>query len=69
MPYALFDIMYLMFTPRINNAKQVIVYGRTISRRYDELVFRKLMLNGHQNIKIMKGGMRAWDKARLPLEP
>jgi len=69
MPFALFDIMYLMHSPRINNARQVIVYGRTISRRYDELVFRKLVLNGHQNIKILKGGMRAWDKKRLQLEP
>jgi len=69
MPFALFDIMYLMLASRIDNARQVIVYGRTISRRYDELVFRKLVLNGHQNIKILKGGMRAWDKKRLQLEP
>ncbi len=69
MPFALFDIMYLMLSPRINNARQVIVYGRTISRRYDELVFRKLVLNGHHNIKILKGGMRAWDKEKLQLEP
>jgi len=69
MPFALFDIMYLMLAPRIDNARQVIVYGRTISRRYDELVFRKRVLNGHQNIKILKDGMRAWDKKRLQLEP
>lgn len=69
MPFALFDIMYLMLASRIDNARQVIVYGRTVSRRYDELVFRKLVLNGHQNIKILKGGMRAWDKKRLQLEP
>jgi len=69
MPYALFDIMYLMFTPKINNAKHVIVYGRTISRRYDEQVARKLILRGHENIKIMRGGMRAWNGNGLPIEP
>jgi CRP-like cAMP-binding protein/rhodanese-related sulfurtransferase len=69
MPFALFDIMYLMLAPRIQNAEQVIIYGRTISRRYDELVFRKLQLNGHRNIKILEGGMRAWGKSGLQLEP
>lgn len=69
MPYAMFDIMYLMFSPKIKAVEKVVVTGRTISKRYDELAARKLILNGHENVFILKGGLRAWTKKGLPTEP
>ena len=69
LPDALFDIMYVMLMQQIDDAEKVIVYGRTISSRYDEKVVEKLSLYGYKNIKILKNGLSAWQKKGYPTEP
>jgi len=69
MPYAMFDIMYMMYSEKIGSAEKIVVTGRTISKLYDELTARKLILNGHENVYILDGGLRAWKKKGLPIEP
>jgi 3-mercaptopyruvate sulfurtransferase SseA len=41
---------------------EIIVYGRTISKRHDEEVASNLVARGHKNVKILKGGLDAWRK-------
>jgi rhodanese-related sulfurtransferase len=38
-----------------DKTREIIVYGRSISALYDEEVAQKLMNNGHENVKILKG--------------
>ena len=38
----------------------IIIYGRTVSRRYDADVARKLTLLGHENVMVLEGGLAAW---------
>jgi CRP-like cAMP-binding protein len=68
-PYAMFDVMYMIYSPEVGAAEKIVVSGRTISRRYDVLVARKLRLAGHENVFVLKGGMKAWRKEGLPTEP
>lgn len=69
MPLALFDIMYMIEFSEVDKAKGIIVYGRTISRRYDEQVASKLILRGHKNTKILEGGLSTWKRNGYPVEP
>jgi rhodanese-related sulfurtransferase len=69
LPLALFDIMYMLHFSGIEKEKELIVYGRTMSRHYDEDTAKKLVLNGHNNIKILQGGLAAWKKNGNPTEP
>ncbi len=66
-PSALFDIMYMMELSEVDKNKNIIVYGRTISSHYDEQVARKLVIRGHRNIMILKGGLSAWKKKGYPI--
>lgn len=68
MPYAMFDLMYLMLSEKIDSAEKIIVTGHTISRHYDKLAAQKLIMNGHENVSVLKGGLRAWMKKGLPTE-
>jgi CRP-like cAMP-binding protein/rhodanese-related sulfurtransferase len=69
LPLSLFDIMYMLHFSGIEKEKELLVYGRTISRHYDKDVAQKLVLNGHNNIKILPGGLPAWKKNGNPIEP
>jgi len=69
LPLALFEIMYMMELSGVDKEKEIIVYGRTISRLYDEDVAGKLILSGHKNTKILKGGLSQWKKKGYPVEP
>ena len=69
MPLSVFDIAYLMNLGEEERSKDIIVYGRNISSLYDEHVARKLMLRGHKNVKILQGGLTAWEKSGYPVEP
>lgn len=62
LPLALFDFVYMMKFSRTDPQKELIVYGRNISRHYDEEVAFKLVSRGHKNVKVLKGGMDAWEK-------
>ena len=67
-PLPLFDIVYLMELGEEERSKEIIVYGRNISRLYDEQVARKLRLRGHEHVKILQGGLPAWKKTGYPIE-
>jgi len=69
LPLSLFEIMYMLHLSGIEKEKELIIYGRTISRHYDKDVAQKLVLNGHKNIKILIDGLSAWKKNGNPLEP
>ena len=69
LPLALFDIMYILHFSGIEKEKELLVYGRTISRRYDKDVVQKLILNGHSNIKILSDGLPTWKKNGYPIGP
>lgn len=68
-PLGLFDFMYLMTLGNQEKTKGIIVYGRTISSRYDAEIASKLVLRGHKNISLLKGGLGAWKKKGYPVEP
>jgi rhodanese-related sulfurtransferase len=68
-PYALFDIMFMVHMEDINAADHIIVYGKTISRLYDEKVTQRLDLYGFKNVKILSGGLTEWVKKGYPTEP
>jgi len=67
-PLDIFDTIYMMELSGFDKSKTIIVYGRTMSRLYDERVSRKLVLRGHNNTMILKGGFSAWRKKGYPLK-
>jgi len=69
LPLALFDFMYMMALTHENKTRRIIVYGRTISKHYDQHVARKLVLRGHKSVQILKGGVSMWEKKGYPVEP
>ena len=69
LPVAIFDFMYDVSIGQTDKSKEIIVYGRTISKRHDEEVASKLVALGHKNVKILKGGLDAWRKKQYPVEP
>ena len=66
-PAPLFDIIFPMkLAPRLEPGQTVVVYGRTLSRRYDEEVAYRL-LQRHDHVRVMTGGMAAWEaRGRAP---
>jgi CheY-like chemotaxis protein/rhodanese-related sulfurtransferase len=68
MPMALFDIVYLMNFSEEDKAKRIVVYGNTISRPYDQEIAGKLLLRGYSDVKVMDGGLNAWEAAGYPVE-
>jgi CRP-like cAMP-binding protein/rhodanese-related sulfurtransferase len=69
LPISLFDIMYIMSLSEVDKSRKIIVYGRTVSGKYDVEAANKLMLRGHKNVSILKGGTGAWKKVGGVLEP
>jgi len=68
-PLSIFDIMYVMELGEVDKSKDIIVYGRTISSRYDEKLARKLVHRGHTKVSMLAGGLSAWKKKGYPSEP
>lgn len=68
-PLELFDIVYLLELDQTDRAKEILVYGRTISSLYDEQVARKLQLRGHAHVAILAGGLPGWKNKGFPVEP
>lgn len=62
-PLALFDIMHMMKLGDLDPDTPVIVYGRTISRLYDEELAYRLKQRDHDRVVVLSGGLDAW-KAR-----
>jgi CRP-like cAMP-binding protein/rhodanese-related sulfurtransferase len=68
MPVAIFDIIYLMKFSEEDKARKIVVYGNTISRPYDREIAGKLLLRGHSDVKVMDGGLKAWEAGGYPVE-
>jgi len=68
MPMALFDIVYLMSFSEGDKDKKIVVYGHTISRPYDLEIAGKLLLRGYTDVKVMEGGLSAWEAMGYPVE-
>jgi CRP-like cAMP-binding protein len=68
MPMALFDIVYLMNFADEEKTKRVVVYGNSISRPYDLEIANKLVLQGYSDVKVMDGGLKAWEADGYPVE-
>jgi rhodanese-related sulfurtransferase len=69
MPLPLFDIVYMMTFGEEEKSKNIIVYGRTISKLYDVEVANKLVLRGYKNARVLEGGLSDWKKKGYPVEP
>lgn len=67
-PLGLFDIVYLMTFAEEDKEKKIVVYGRTISKLYDLEVASKLLLHGHKNVRILEGGLTAWEGSGYNVE-
>ena len=68
-PLNIFDIVYAMNLKNIDKTKEIIVYGRTVSRLYDKRVADKLMLRGHKNVMLLEGGLSGWKREGFPVVP
>lgn len=69
LPVALFDYVYMMKFSNLDPKQGIIIYGRNISRLYDEEVAFKLASRGHVNVKVLSGGLSAWQEKGYPLDP
>lgn len=68
-PAALFDLIYPMKLGRTLKPEQVVlIYGRTISRRYDEDVAQR-MLQRHDQVRILAGGVASWEEKGFSVSP
>ena len=67
-PPALFDIAYMMSMGDAGPDREIVVYGRTISSLYDEETARRLMERDHEKVRILNGGLKAWERAGYALE-
>ena len=68
MPMPLFDIVYLMSFSEGDKNKKIVVYGNTISRPYDLEIADKLLLRGYTDVKVLEGGLSAWEAMGYPVE-
>ena len=68
-PASFFELLYTLELDEVDKEKEIILYGRTISRMYDEQVARKLIHLEHKNTKILIGGLKMWKKQGYPVEP
>ena len=67
-PLGLFDIVYLMTFAEEDKEKKIVVYGGTISKPYDLELANKLLLRGYKNVRILEGGLAAWEGSGYPVE-
>ncbi|MFH1349433.1 MAG: rhodanese-like domain-containing protein [Pseudomonadota bacterium] len=69
LPLNLFDFVYMMKFTKVQLKREIIVFGRNISKLYDEEVAFRLASRGHTNVKILRGGLSAWQEKGYPLTP
>lgn len=68
LPPPLFDFIYMMGFNQVEASRPIVVYGRNISRRYDEETAFLLLQRGHKKVMVFPGGMGAWEKRGVGLE-
>jgi len=61
-PPSVFDMVYRMKWNEVDPQKDIIVYGRNISRHYDEEVAYRFLYKGHKNVKVLEGGYSTWER-------
>ncbi|KUG28198.1 cyclic nucleotide-binding protein [hydrocarbon metagenome] len=69
LPLSLFDFVYGMEMADMDLAREVVVYGGNISRRYDDDVAALLIERGHSDVKVLSGGLDAWENRGFPVGP
>ena len=57
-----------MTFPKEDKEKKIIIYGGTVSRLYDLELADKLLLRGYKQVKILQGGLAAWEGKGYPME-
>lgn len=67
-PAPLFDFVYGMRLSKSPPETGFIVYGRNVSRHYDEDVAKRLRERGRTAVTILSGGLSGWREAGLPVE-
>lgn len=68
LPPAQFDLMYLAGFGRQDKHRDIVVYGSTISGPYDLQTANKLILRGYTNVRVLEGGLPAWEAKGYPVE-
>lgn len=66
---ALFDFVYGMKFSQVDLEKTIVVYGRSFSRLYDVIIANGLAMQGHADVRILSGGLKAWEKSGQPVAP
>lgn len=69
LPPSLFDFIYMMSFSQTDVTRPIVVYGRNISRRYDEETAFNLLERGHEKVVVFPGGIKAWTKTGMGVEP
>jgi rhodanese-related sulfurtransferase len=69
LPLSLFDFVYMMQFNQLDVARPIVVYGRNISRRYDEEIAFRLLERGHEQVVVFAGGIKAWEETGMGVEP
>jgi rhodanese-related sulfurtransferase len=67
-PLSLSDILYELTFLQEQKGKKVIVYGGTFSKHYDWELADKLLHRGHKDVRVLTGGIAAWEKAGYPVD-
>ncbi|BBD07348.1 rhodanese-like domain-containing protein [Desulfovibrio ferrophilus] len=67
-PSTLFDFVYSMRFADIGLATPIIVYGRTMSRRYDEDVAELFKKREFKSVLVLPGGLEDWEERGYPME-
>jgi rhodanese-related sulfurtransferase len=68
-PAALFDVIYPMkLGPALKPEQIVLIYGRTVSKRYDDEVAQRLLQRRDQ-VRVLEGGLAAWEEKGLAVAP
>ena len=63
----LFEFVYMMTLAKEEKGKKIIVYEETISKLYDLEVAQKLLLRGHEQVRTLNGGLKAWEEKGYPV--
>jgi rhodanese-related sulfurtransferase len=67
-PLALFDIIHMMKLNNLDPEIPVIVYGRNISRRYDEELAFRLKQRDHDHVVVLSAGLSGWEAQGYPVQ-
>jgi rhodanese-related sulfurtransferase len=65
----LFDLIYLMNFTQVPLSRPIIVYGGTISRRWDEDVAARLTAREHERVLVLQDGLQGWVAHGYRVEP